>query len=54
MMHVAELSMMKGIPSISKVTEGVLAAVGFVVASATDDGRGVELWRTCGGVRRRR
>ena len=54
MMHVAELSIMKGIPSVSKVTVGVLAEEGFVVASATDDGRGVELWRTCGGVRRQR
>jgi hypothetical protein len=35
--QVAELSIMKGIPSVSKVTVGVLAAGGFVVASATDD-----------------
>jgi hypothetical protein len=43
MMQVAELSMMNGIPSVSKVTVGVLAAGGFVVASATNDGGGVEL-----------
>ena len=46
-MHVAELSMMKGIPSVSKVTVGVLAAGRFVVASATDDGGGVLIPRTC-------
>ena len=54
MMHVAELSIMKGIPSMSKVTEDALAAGFFVVASATGDGRGVELSRICGGVRRQR
>ncbi len=43
MMHVAKLLMMKGIPSVSKVAEGVLAAGEFVVASVTDDGRGVQV-----------
>ena len=47
MMHVAKLLMIKGIPSVSKVTEGVLAAGRVVVASVTDDGGGVLLSRTC-------
>ena len=37
MIHVAELSMMNGIPSVSKVTDGALAAVVLVVVSATGD-----------------
>ena len=47
MIHVAKLSMIKGIPSVSKVTEGALAAVGLVVASAPEDVGGVLLPRTC-------
>ena len=47
MMHVAKLSIINGIPSVSKVTESALAAVGLVVASATGDSVGVLLPRTC-------
>ena len=49
MMHVAKLLMIKGMPSVSKVTEGVLAAGRLTVASATDDEGVVLLPRACQG-----